>query len=514
MNLNPIVKPNVKTLETRDKNIKKSDWAGDIGNLGRKAFLVASAVLVVASSGQVYAARPDAFHDDVQAVIVHADPVILIENVRIIDGKGTPARESASLLIENGRIAAIEDVGKIENAAAIRIDAQGKTLLPGFIMMHEHLIYLDPTGSLPAYTSEPLPMPPLYLAAGTTTMRTGGTMNASDDLQVRKMINEGRLAGPDIFVTAPFIEGPGSFAFQLKPILTADEARLFVRYWVSAGATSFKAYMNVSQEVLGAAIDEAHKFGATVTGHLCSVTFGEASALGIDNLEHGLLEASDFAPDKVKDKCPSRSTADRIELMDLANPEVAKLIETLVDNNVAITSTLPVFAAGLRPGIPTQESLAILSPRSRQMAEERWIRYLQGTEKEWYPERQMLLKKEMEFEKVFVDAGGMLVVGTDPTGWGGVVPPNSTHSALILLVEAGFTPLEVISLATQTGAVFLGIDDRVGTIEVGKNADLVLIDGQPDMDMKSVQNVTMVFRDGVAYDPAALIDGVRGKVGR
>ena len=120
-------------------------------------------------------------------------------------------------------------------------------------------------------------------------------MNASDDLQVKQMIDKGRLAGPDIFVTAPFIEGPGSFAFQLKPILTADDARLFVRYWVSAGATSFKAYMNVSQEVLGAAIDEAHKLNTPVTGHLCSVTFREASTLGIDNLEHGLFVASDFA---------------------------------------------------------------------------------------------------------------------------------------------------------------------------------------------------------------------------
>ena len=200
--------------------------------------------------------------------------------------------------------------------------------------------------------------------------------------------------------------------------------------------------------------------------------------------------------------------------MDLGNPRVGKLIETLVNNKVAITSTLPVYAAGLRPDIPTQEAMKILSPRSRQMAEGRWIKYLQGTEDEKYQQRQILLKKEMQFEKAFVDAGGTLVVGTDPTGWGGVIPPNSTHAALFLLVEAGFTPLEVISLATRTGAVFLGIDDQVGTIEIGKNADLVLIDGQPDQDIKSVQNVTMVFRDGVAYDPTALIDGVRGKVGR
>jgi imidazolonepropionase-like amidohydrolase len=462
----------------------------------------------------VAAERPESFHESVQEAILHEDAVILIDNVRIVDGTGAPAREQSSLLIENGRIAEIANAGVISNSIALRIDAEGRTLLPGFVMMHEHLVYLDPTGSPPSYTSEHLPMPPLYLAAGTTTMRTTGTINASDDLQVKQLIDDGRIAGPDMFVTGPFIEGPGSFAYQLKPNLTADDVRLFVRYWVDAGATSFKAYMNVSQEVLGAAIDEAHKLGAIVTGHLCSVTFEEASALGIDNLEHGLYVSSDIVPDKVTDKCPSLPRADRIRLMDLGNPTVTKLIDTLIERDVAITSTLPVFAAGLHSAIPTQESLAILSPRSRQTAEKRWITFLQSADSEATKERLALLKKEMEFERAFVDAGGTLLVGTDPTGWGGTVPPNSTHAALILLVEAGFTPLETISLATRTGARFLGVEDHAGTIEIGKNADLVLIDGEPDKDIESVQNVSMVFRDGVAYDPEKLVAGVRGKVGR
>jgi imidazolonepropionase-like amidohydrolase len=504
----------VTRADTPGMDSNKGVWARAISKISRRGFCLAVAVLVAAGGGEALAERPENFHDDVKAVILHEDAAILIDNVRIVDGTGAPARDNASLLIENGRIAAIGNAGKIRNSAAITIDAEGKTLLPGFVMMHEHLVYLSPTGSLPSYTSEHLPMPPLYLAAGTTTMRTTGTINASDDLQVKQLIDEGRVAGPDMFVTGPFIEGPGSLAYQLKPNLTADDVRLFVRYWVNAGATSFKAYMNVSQEVLGAAIDEAHKLGATVTGHLCSVTFEEASALGIDNLEHGLYVSSDIAPDKEADKCPSLSRADRIRLMDTGNPTVMKLIDTLVERDVAITSTLPVFAAGLHPTIPTQESLAILSPRSRQTAEKRLIEFLQSADSEATRERLALLKKEMAFEKAFVDAGGTLLVGTDPTGWGGTIPPNSTHAALMLLVEAGFTPLEAISLATRTGALFLGIDDQVGTIEIGKNADLVLIDGEPDKDIESVQKVTMVFRDGVAYDPVALVEGVRGQLGR
>ncbi|MGB5211686.1 MAG: amidohydrolase family protein [Gammaproteobacteria bacterium] len=476
--------------------------------------LVAACAALFAPYSAALAERPESFHDDLQALILHQDPVILLDNVRLVDGTGQPAIENAAVLIQNGRIAVIGRAGDVIADNAVIVDGNGKTLLPGFVMMHEHLMYLNPTGALPAYTSEHLPMPPLYLAAGTTTMRTTGTMNASDDLQVKMLIEQGRIAGPRLFVTAPFIEGPGSFAYQLNPTVTPEDARLFVRYWVNEGATSFKAYMNVSSAVLAAAIHEAHQLGATVTGHLCSVTFDEASAMGIDNLEHGLYVASDLAVDKQPDICPRLSRAQRAQLMDVGNPEVQALIGLLVDRDVAITSTLPVFAAGLHPAIPTQEALAMLSPRSRQMAEARWISLLQSADAERTKEMRLLLEQEMAFEKAFVDAGGTLLVGTDPTGWGGTVPPNSTHAALILLVDAGFTPLEALSMATQTGARFLGIENSVGTIAVGKRADLVLIEGNPDQDITEVQNVSIVFRDGVAYDPDALIDSVRGTVGR
>jgi len=479
----------------------------------KKNIAVWIACLLCLVCGPALAERPASFHEDVEKLIVHQEPVILIDNVRVVDGTGRAAIEQAAVLIRNGRISAIGEAGTIDSADATTIDASGQTLLPGFVMLHEHMVYLDPTGSPPSYTSEPLPMPPLYLAAGTTTLRTTGTVNANDDLRVKTLIDQGRKAGPNMFVTAPFLEGPGSFAYQMRPILTADDARLFVRYWVNAGATSFKAYMNVSREVLGAAIDEAHKLGVPVTGHLCSVTFEEAAALGIDNLEHGLTVASDIVEEKQPDVCPDISLDDRIELMGLENPAVQSVIETLVENHVAITSTLPVFAAGVHPAIPTQASLALLSPRSRQRAESRWIALLQPGAKPADRFRRYLAR-EMAFEKAFVDAGGTLLVGTDPTGWGGTLPPNSTHAALILLVEAGFTPLETLSMATLTGARFLGVDDEVGTVEVGKRADLVLVKGEPDKDIASVQNVALVFKDGVAYDPEALIDSVRGTVGR
>lgn len=459
------------------------------------------------------AERPQAFHESVQQLIAHDDSSLIIENVRVIDGTGSPAREGQSIRIENGRIVAIGDGLAPKNAK--KIEGNGRTLIPGLIMFHEHLLYPNRTVEVPNYTSESLAMTPLYLAGGATTIRTGGTMDAHHDLRVRDLVRAGRWAGPDIHITAPFLEGPGSFSYQMHPQDNEQAAREFVRYWVDVGATSFKAYMNVSKAVLGAAIDEAHKRGAMVTGHLCSVTFQEASELGIDNLEHGLVVATDLHNDKPADRCPERmSPADRIEMMRIDRPEIQRIIKRLVDRNVAVTSTLPVFAAGAHPAIPTQQSLNLLSPRSKAAMQEIWIRALRSPDSEAVLTQKQLLAREMEFEKAFVDAGGTLLVGTDPTGWGGTIPPNSIHAALILLVEAGFSPLAVIHLATLNGATFLGIDQDVGSIEVGKRANLVLIDGRPDESIDHVQHVALVFKDGVAYRPEALVDSVRGTLGR
>lgn len=463
------------------------------------------------------AERPASFHESMRAVILHDDPVIVINNVRVIDGTGAPAQEGMTLRIEKGRIAAVDEgSGHRKRRTEVQLDGSGKTLLPGFVMLHEHLFYQDVTATpLFAFVSEALNFSALYLAAGATTIRTAGTMHPIDDLQVRRLIRAGRVPGPDIFITAPYIDSAGSAFHQMVPVVTPEAGRQFVRHWVGAGATSFKVYRDIAPDVLGAVIDEAHRLGTTVTGHVCSVTFREAIALGIDNLEHGLTEATDLAGErKERGKCPQLSWKSLDERMDLDNPDVQKLIALLVERKIAITSTLPVYFAGLHPAIPTREALDLLSPRSKEAALKDWAEMLaeRGTERD---ERiRSVRRKEMAFQKALVEAGGILVVGTDPTGWGLTLPPNSTHAALILLTEAGFSPLQAISLATLGGAKFLGIDTEVGTITRGKRANLVLVDGAPDKDITQIGKVSIVFRDGVAYNPKALIERARGKVGR
>ncbi len=124
-----------------------------------------------------------------------------------------------------------------------------------------------------------------------------------------------------------------------------------------------------------------------------------------------------------------------------------------------------------------------------------------------------LLPKEMLLEKAFADAGGLLVAGTDPTGSGGVVPGYANQRQIELLVEAGFSPVEAIRIATLNGARYLGREARIGSLEVGKQADLVLTSGDPSTTIADVRKVDTVFRAGIGYDPARLVASVTGRVG-
>ena len=417
-------------------------------------------------------------------------------------------------MIDDGKIARIGPVAALAGERAdVVIDGRGRTVMPGLVMLHEHLLFLDPTTDPVAYVSEPLAAPRAYLGYGATTIRTTGTFSGGDDLQVARGIRNGAIPGPEIFVTAPFIDGAGSFAWQMRPVTDTVSARRIVDFWADEGATSYKIYMNVSREVLAATIDAAHKRGLKVTGHLCSITFHEAAALGIDQLEHGAVVATDFVADKLPDQCPDpRSGEDALIALAPDAPAMAELIATLVEHRVVVTSTLAVFAAGVVDWFPATDDLSFLNEKSQFWA----LRTLALRYRN--PERRAraakLLDAEMRFERAFVAAGGTLVAGTDPTGWGGTLPGPGNLAELRLLVAAGFSPLEAIRIATAEGARVLGIDERVGTLRAGRQADLLLVDGKPDQDIAQLGRIDLVFRNGIAYDPVKLRDSVRGKIGR
>jgi len=436
------------------------------------------------------------------------DRVIALTNVRVIDGTGAPARERQTIVVSGGRIAAMGDTGSTTPPADARIfDLTGRSIMPGLVMLHEHLYY-PTSANLDAPMDESFVR--LYLAAGVTTIRTAGTFNGVMDVRYAKAIEAGAVAGPAIDVTAPYLNGPvSSPSMQMSQLADAADARRQVAYWAEMGATSFKAYTSITRAELAAAIDEVHRRGLKITGHLCSVTYAEAIDLGIDNLEHGFAVATDFVSNKRPDACPARNAGERaIAALDPGGAPFQALVKKLVDRGVTLTSTLPVLES-YTPGRPMPRALDVLLPDLRERVEAIHAQVSQDRTSL----DASLFPKEMALERAFARAGGMLVAGTDPTGYGGVIPGAGNIREIELLVEAGFTPVEAIRIATLNGAQYLGRDGQIGSLAAGKQADMVVVTGDPSTNIAAAGNVETVFKKGVGYSPVRLVDSVRGRVG-
>jgi imidazolonepropionase-like amidohydrolase len=448
---------------------------------------------------------------------------VVLEHVRVIDGTGRASVEDQNVVIEHGKITAVlpgSDASATDGTTVLNL--RGYTVTPGIVGMHNHLFYVARPNEDSQWNSEPpvlvpqmtFSAPRLYLAGGVTTMRTTGSVETYADLNLKRAIDEGKLPGPHIDVTGPYLEGPNSYFLQMHQLSGPDEARQMVDYWAERGVTSFKAYMNITRAELKAAIEAAHKRGIKVTGHLCSVTYKEAAELGIDDLEHGFFVNTQLDPDRKPDLCSESTGVYTLEHMPADGPDAKDLIDTLVKHHVAITSTLPVFESGGIPGRPPlrQEALDVMTSEAREAY--LYNRERPATMKPPKTDWPMLFKHDMQLEHAFVQAGGLLLAGPDPTGNGGVVPGFGDQREIELLVEAGFSPVEAIKIATLNGATYLGRQNEIGTIAPGKNADLVVIKGDPSSRIADIENVEIVFKDGVGYDSQKLIDSVKGRYGQ
>ncbi|HEX8111356.1 MAG TPA: amidohydrolase family protein, partial [Kofleriaceae bacterium] len=458
----------------------------------------------------------------VQTYVSVSTPRVVLTHIRVIDGAGHAPLDDRNVVIDHGKIAAIDagaDVAAADGTTVL--DGRGRSVMPGIVGMHDHLFYI----ARPNYDEEwsweqPLiapemmfSAPRLYLAAGVTTARTTGSMEPYADLNLKREIDAGKLVGPHLDVTGPYLEGTPSMFIQMHHLTSPEDARQFVNYWADRGVTSFKAYIDITRAELKAAIEAAHKRGIKVTGHLCSVSYDEAADLGIDDLEHGFYVNTQLDPGKKPDVCPSTVGLPTLMKMTPDSPEARALIAKLVKHRVAITSTLPVFESGV-PGRPPlrQQLLDTMTPEARQA-------YLYARNRPAsLPPRPFdpleALQHTMALERAFVAAGGLLIAGPDPTGNGGVVAGFGDQREIELLVEAGFSPVEAIQIATLNGAKYLGRDDHIGSIAVGKNADLVVVQGDPATRIADVENVEVVFKDGVGFDPAKLLASVKARYGQ
>jgi enamidase len=463
-------------------------------------------ILIVVLAAMLSATQQPSVGENVKQYVRTSAPVIALTNVRVIDGTGAPAREKQTLVIRAGLIAEVGDSARVTPPSGAEvIDLSASSVIPGMVMLHEHLYY--PTGP-GVYGQLGESFSRLYLAGGVTTLRTGGNMNGYMDINLKRSIESGQKAGPAIDATAPYVNGPNTFQ-QMTAVRDAEQARRHVAYWADEGATSFKAYMQISRAALGAAIDEAHRRGMKVTGHLCSVTYSEAADLGIDNLEHGFLASTDFVSDKQPDTCPGQGRGQQtITSLDESGAPFQALVKKLVAKSVALTSTLTVFET-FTPGRPLPPGLDVLTPQLKQQFEQNHARVAQNKESNYL----RLFPKAMALERAFARAGGLLVAGTDPTGSGGVIPGYSNQRQVELLVDAGFSPLEAITIGTLNGAKYLGREKSIGSIAAGKQADLVVITGDPSTNIADLRKVAIVFRQGIGYDPAKIVASVAGRVG-
>jgi imidazolonepropionase-like amidohydrolase len=436
-------------------------------------------------------------------------PVVALRGVDVIDGTGASVSRNQTVIIRDGRIASVGPAA----SAAVPDDAEvhdlpGHTVIPGMTGLHNHMFFMGAGGRQVqgSFTS-----PRLYLAAGVTSIRTTGSVSPYADLNVKANIEAGLEPGPRMYITAPYVTGPNPALSDMAQVSTPEEARRFVQYWAAEGASWIKAYTTIRRAELAAIVDEAHKQGLRVTGHICSITFQEGVDLGMDNIEHGFTTATDFDSRKQPDECPPNSMVVVGNEGDPEGDTARAVILKMVEAGVGMTSTMSViepFVKGRR--VMDERTLEAMAPEVREAYVEQ-VEQIEATPN--WPFTEEMLQKAMAFERGFVEAGGVLAAGVDPTGMGGAIAGFGDQRNYELLVEAGFSPERVVQIVSANGAKILGTDGDLGTIEAGKLADLIVLNGDLDADPSVIENVTIVFKDGVGYDSAKLIESVKGLVG-
>ncbi|MGH7472114.1 MAG: amidohydrolase family protein [Longimicrobiales bacterium] len=454
------------------------------------------------------AQRAASMSDGVRNYVSVDAPVIALTHVKLIDGTGAPARDDQTIVIENGRITAVGKAGQVNAPAGAQVlDLTGHTVIPGIIGLHDHLFYTAAGGrSAQLMYSGPR----LYLGSGVTTVRTTGSRAPYAEINLKVDIEKGGSPGPRIHITAPYITG-GEGASQMTLLNSPEAATRFVAYWAQEGATWLKAYTDIRRSELKAAIDEAHKRGIKVTGHLCSISFTEAVELGIDNLEHGLFTNSDYVKDKQPDVCPNATLVSSGAAVKPNDPAVQRTFRALIEKRVPMTSTLAVYELFV-PNRPTKDarSLEAMAPEVR----EDYLRAREQIDNSGQARFTVeVFRNAMAYEKAFVEAGGLLGAGVDPTGNGGALPGYGDQRNVELLREAGFTAEQVAQIMSLNGAKILGVDADLGSIVKGKVADLVVMRGDLVADPSAIRQTVTVFKDGIGYDAGKLLASVKGRVG-
>jgi imidazolonepropionase-like amidohydrolase len=446
-----------------------------------------------------------------------AQTPIVIRDVSVIDGTGAPARPHLSVLIQNGRIERIEPSRSFRAPPNSQvIDGSGKWLIPGLIDMHVH-INLGPvhdmaTGkpvteidtSLTSWSLRTL------LALGVTTIRDPAAP-AERAVAVRDSVARGRLIGPRIFTAGELLDA-SVFPGLVETVRTPDEVRAAVRRQAAVGVDYIKLYASLRPELVKAGIDEAHRLGKKAIGHLFATTWTAAANLGIDFIEHAFPSSPALLPPGRRAAFlgnmarNSRFMLQWHEFYDPQSAEADSMIQALVTHHVVHTPTLAIFEAiawGDSPRMIAGPDLRFAAPSLLENWRTEFTLSRDFTPAD-YDSAKRSWPAALRFVKQLYDRGVFLTAGTDGNSpWTPAGP--SLHRELELLVSAGIPPLAVLRIATHNGAEALGILAQTGTIEPGKQADLVLLDADPSFVISNTRKIRWVMKGGQRWEPRQLL---------
>jgi imidazolonepropionase-like amidohydrolase len=441
--------------------------------------------------------------------LAHAQspPPIALVGGAVIDGTGAARVENTTVLIEGDRITAVGRDLAIPAGAKV-VDVSGKTLVPGLFDMHGH--YYGNVGGKIVDLFEPYAR--LYLAGGVTTTFSPGDFNPAGMVAFAARVRRGENAGPRILTAGPYIDLAPSAIGWIEGVKDADAAVAKLAEWRNR-IDGVKVYTSITEAQLAAVIDAAHTAKLRVTGHLRSVTAARAIALGIDRLEHGIFAMSEFAEGGSDPY--DLDYYQKLAALDLDAPNVRKLIDAIAGKRVVLDPTIVILQTGLAPFEPvTQDFDKYIAPavlaryqRVEQMTARMTKRHGDASNKAI----EGAIGKAKEFAVCVHRGGGVVVAGTDPVDVR-VLPGWGLHRELRNFVEGGMRPLEALRCASYNAAHALGLADRLGTLEPGKHADIVVVDGDPSVDITALAQTTAVYRDGVAYDPRELRKGAEGAI--
>jgi imidazolonepropionase-like amidohydrolase len=437
------------------------------------------------------------------------DPVLasgglVLRAVTVIDGTGAPPTPGQDIRIEGDRIVSIMPAGTGTSTGSDSVvDLSGRWVMPGLIDTHAHVTILEfhreADGSTRAEYRRDLSEHALrlLLAHGVTSVRNPSAP-AADGVALRDDVASGRVVGPRIVTSGTHLN---------DATMSTDELRAAVRAQAAAGVDFIKVYAGLDAARVAAAIEEAHRLGLPVVGHLQRTGWTEAARLGIDGITHGASWSRDLLPEgrRAGYRPSMLGRLDWIEWVDLDSDDFETMVRELADRRIPVDPTLVTYHTKFFGDDPRWTRHPELH-RVPELAA--WWRAGGGWVSDWTPadhdRARSLWPKVEELVRRYHAAGVVLAAGSDmPQPW--TIPGVSLHEELELLADAGIPALDVLRIATRNGAEVLGWLDEVGTIEPGKRADLLVLTRDPTRDIRNTRSIERVIQGGRLMDPADLM---------